>query len=119
MTLINTLHFFIILSQVDDHLTFPTDLNMLPYTEEGIAAKENKKFEKMYSRDDGEDDSGVCGHSALIKPDAYYQYTLKGTYAHTLLGSGLLHSHFFIVIYVLSITTYVCIFIHLFICVCM
>lgn len=53
---------------------------MLPYTEEGIAAKENKKFEKMYSRDDGEDDSGVSGHSAFIKPDAYYQYTLKGMY---------------------------------------
>ena len=50
---------------------------MLPYTEEGIAAKENKKFEKMYSRDDGEEE-GVIGHSATIKPDAYYQYTLKG-----------------------------------------
>ena len=62
--------------QVNDHLTFPMDLNMFPYTEEGIAAKENKKFEKHYSQDE-EDGSGK--HAAPVMTDAYYQYTLKGS----------------------------------------
>jgi hypothetical protein len=54
------------------------DLNMFPYTEEGIAAKENKKFEKHYSSHDEEGGRDTNGRTASVKHDDYYQYTLKG-----------------------------------------
>ena len=51
---------------------------MFPYTEEGIAAKENKKFEKHTSQDD--EDWGNKHAAAAVMTDAYYQYTLKGLF---------------------------------------
>ena len=35
----------------------------------------------MYSRDDGEEENGMSGKNGVIKPDAYYQYTLKGMFS--------------------------------------
>jgi hypothetical protein len=54
------------------------DLNMFPYTEEGIAAKENKRFEKHCSSHDEEGGRDMNGRTAPVKHDDYYQYTLKG-----------------------------------------
>ena len=58
---------------------------MFPYTEEGIAAKENKRFEKHYSSHDEEGGRDTNDRTAPVKHDDYYQYTLKGKIACCLL----------------------------------
>ena len=54
---------------------------MFPYTEEGVAAKENKKYDKQYveKADEGELADGVYERAPTVRSDAHYQYTLTGT----------------------------------------
>jgi ubiquitin C-terminal hydrolase len=69
--------------KLNDLITFPTELNMLPYTEEGIMAKENKMKSGL-----SEEDITICGQTdsesidKAIKPADYYQFELKGVVAH-------------------------------------
>ena len=55
---------------------------MFPYTEEGVAAKENRKYDKQFLGKEDEDDDELLGGSyeraPLVRSDGYYQYTLKG-----------------------------------------
>lgn len=69
--------------KLNDLITFPTELNMLPYTEEGIMAKENKM--KSGSSDEDISRNGQIESESIdkaIKPSEYYQYELKGVVAH-------------------------------------
>jgi len=69
--------------KVNDLITFPMELNMFPYTEEGIASKELKRSSVVDDDNDGEsshdpaavDDSGVTDTKK-------YMYALRGIVAH-------------------------------------
>jgi ubiquitin C-terminal hydrolase len=81
--------------KVNDLITFPVDLNMYPYTEEGIAAKDAKlksRNPEMESSAEDVMDSVLNPHfkrsqlASEVNPrdpsSPYYQYVLKGIVAH-------------------------------------
>eukprot|EP01032_Pedospumella_encystans_P008886 gene8886-10504_t len=81
--------------KVNDHISFPTNLNMFPYTEEGLQAKEDKlrASDPSSATSDGSSDESPEGNddatpttpsttSATRKAESHYQYALKGIVAH-------------------------------------
>jgi ubiquitin C-terminal hydrolase len=88
--------------KVNDHLSFPMELNMFPYTEEGLRAKEAKKSptgeDLSYEMDDdgvslggdredfrvrySEGQVGPAVGVPVVHSDEYYQYSLTGIVAH-------------------------------------
>jgi ubiquitin C-terminal hydrolase len=69
--------------KVNDLITFPLDLDMFPYTEEGLAAKEAKLRGGGLGLDDDSlaSPAGLAGGSGA-RPESYYRYKLKGVVAH-------------------------------------
>ena len=53
---------------------------MFPYTEEGVAAKENKKYDKQHvgKQDEEEVADDVYERAPTVRSDGHYQYTLRG-----------------------------------------
>jgi ubiquitin C-terminal hydrolase len=83
--------------KVNDLISFPTDLNMFPYTEEGVQAKEEKLRAGGAVSPAASDVSVEDGPEPTEEPrpappaeaerkerkaDSYYQYSLKGIVAH-------------------------------------
>ena len=60
--------------KVNDYCEFPMELDLFPYTKEGIEARERKA-------DDEKDDSSK--DATPVQPPPYYQYTLSGVLVHT------------------------------------
>lgn len=74
--------------KVNDNITFPMDLDMFPFTEEGIAAKEvrsGKQFSERTHIDESEQQHWEEDSSPIEinkHPSSYYIYSLKGVVAH-------------------------------------
>ena len=68
--------------KVNDYISFPFDLNMYPYTEEGIRAKELKS-RSIVSTDFGST-TNIADLSPSLNehPQSYYQFKLRGVVAH-------------------------------------
>jgi ubiquitin C-terminal hydrolase len=86
--------------KLNDFMTFPEELNMLPYTEEGIRLTENRRTAQNDDSEnqideieqDAEPRTESIGESAAPAPEikipvmreaSYYHYRLKGIVAHT------------------------------------
>ena len=68
--------------KVNDYISFPFDLNMHPYTEEGIRAKELKS-RSVVSTDFGSSTNiADLAPSLNERPPSYYNYKLRGVVAH-------------------------------------
>ena len=75
--------------KLNDLFTFPTELDMFPYTEEGLQQDEARKRSRTRDEDEGEDkgsnDNKVHtteNDGEENKPPGYYRYTLKGVVVH-------------------------------------
>eukprot|EP00981_Chlorochromonas_danica_P000418 scaffold96_cov167-Ochromonas_danica.AAC.25 len=78
--------------KVNDFISFPHELDMFPYTEEGVATREVPQQQPLEpSEGDGDaspKESSVSSAPSSSakqlekKPDTYYHYTLKGIVAH-------------------------------------
>ena len=62
--------------KVNDYCEFPMELDLFPYTKEGIEAKERKERKVDDEKDDSKD-------ATPVQPASYYQYTLTGVLVHT------------------------------------
>ncbi|CAM9139957.1 unnamed protein product [Choristocarpus tenellus] len=65
-------------TKINDRLEFPTELDMFPYTKDGIAAA---RFAKAEGSDQPESGHPLQGNNS-VKPKAYYQYNLAGVVVH-------------------------------------
>ena len=68
--------------KVNDYCEFPMELDLFPYTSEGIEAKERKE-RKDDEKDDRSSSNSKGGDATPVQPASYYQYTLSGVLVHT------------------------------------
>lgn len=74
--------------KLNDFMAFPTELDMFPYTEEGIFGDDTAGEEAMQDNDDeeeetdGKKDKYVPFSKPVRKPESHYQYVLTGIVAH-------------------------------------
>lgn len=80
--------------KLNDYMSFPMELDMFPYTEEGVASKESDKDSDADQEDPIQQDQEDLRDSLdktekyqtftkpTRKPDSYYQYVLTGIVAH-------------------------------------
>eukprot|EP01033_Poteriospumella_lacustris_P004799 gene4799-3443_t len=75
--------------KLNDFMAFPTELDMFPYTEEGIFGDDTTGEEVMQDNDDeeeeetdGKKDKYVPFSKPVRKPESHYQYVLTGIVAH-------------------------------------
>ena len=61
--------------KVNDYCEFPMELDLFPYTKEGIEAKERERKVED-EKDEGKD-------ATPVQPASYYHYTLSGVLVHT------------------------------------
>lgn len=69
--------------KVDDYCEFPLELDMLPYTQEGLSRKEQAKERKQDALDKGEEIPDDLESEPLKHPRDYYEFKLKGIVVHT------------------------------------
>lgn len=62
--------------KVNDYCQFPLELNMRPYTKEGLLDHQRG------TRASGKEEQGFVGATTAY-PDAYYEYKLAGVLVHT------------------------------------
>jgi ubiquitin C-terminal hydrolase len=72
--------------KLNDLFTFPTELDMFPYTEAGLRREEARKRSRTQEEEEGgeEEEEGQTEEEEQgEQPRGYYQYTLKGVIVHT------------------------------------
>jgi ubiquitin carboxyl-terminal hydrolase 9/24 len=76
------------LNKLNDRCEFPTTLDLKPYTEEGIAAKEAVAQKAAAKSEEGKDDDKKEDEIPLTYSDDYYNYELRGVVVHTGSANG-------------------------------
>jgi len=69
--------------KVNDYCEFPLELDMLPYTQEGLARREKAAKAKEEAAERGEEILEEAEPEPLKFPADYYQFKLKGVVVHT------------------------------------
>jgi len=69
--------------KVNDYCEFPLELDMLPYTQEGLVRREQAAKRKQEAAEKGEDIQEEADKEPLNHPKEYYEYKLKGVVVHT------------------------------------
>ena len=70
--------------KVNDYCEFPLELDMLPYTQEGLQRKERAAKLKQEALEKGEEVPEDTGESEPLQhPRDYYNFKLKGVVVHT------------------------------------
>ena len=69
--------------KITDYFEFPLDLDMEPYTTEGIAKLEALEMEKKKRETEGRDLEADYPDIPRIHPESYYQYELVGILIHS------------------------------------
>jgi ubiquitin C-terminal hydrolase len=69
--------------KVNDYCEFPLELDMLPYTQEGLARRERAAKRKQEAAERGEEAPEEAEEEPLKHPKEYYEYKLKGVVVHT------------------------------------
>lgn len=69
--------------KLNDYCEFPLELDMLPYTQEGLARKERATRRKQEATERGEEVQEDVDDEPLKHDKDYYQFKLKGVVVHT------------------------------------
>ena len=69
--------------KLNDYLEFPVDLDMFPYTQEGLSRREAAAKEKKEAAERGEEYIEKTEEEPKKYPNDYYEYKLKGVVVHT------------------------------------
>jgi ubiquitin C-terminal hydrolase len=69
--------------KLNDYCEFPLELDMLPYTQEGLARKERATRRKQEAAERGEEVQEDVDAEPLKHDKDYYQFKLKGVVVHT------------------------------------
>ena len=70
--------------KLNDYCEFPDTLNMLPFTEEGLMAKEKSSNEDNGAKEEEKTDTGSSTKKETkVQDPSYYEYELTGVVVHT------------------------------------